>query len=145
VALINLAMPGGAPLSTGVLVLYADAESFTLMTPEGHVFSGWITFSAERDGDAPAAQAQILMRANDPLYELGLFLGGHRQEDRFWQRTLAALAARLGAPDATVETRVVRVDPRRQWSQAKNIWHNAALRTAMYTLTRPLRRGRAGR
>jgi hypothetical protein len=145
VALINLAMPGGAPLSTGVLVLYADAESFTLMTPEGHVFSGWITFSAERDGDAPAAQAQILMRANDPLYELGLFLGGHGQEDRFWQCTLAALAARLGAPDAPVETRVVRVDPRRQWSQAKNIWHNAALRTAMYTLTRPLRRGRAGR
>jgi hypothetical protein len=90
------------------------------------------------------AQAQILMRANDPLYEMGLFLGGHRQEDRFWERTLAALAAHVGG-QGEVATRVVRVDPRRQWSQAKNIWHNAALRTALYTLTRPLRRGRAGR
>ena len=34
------------PLSTGVLVLYADDESFTLMTPQGHVFAGWITFSS---------------------------------------------------------------------------------------------------
>ena len=33
-------------LSTGVMVLYADEESFTLMTPEGHMFAGWITFSA---------------------------------------------------------------------------------------------------
>jgi hypothetical protein len=143
VALINLAMPGGMPLSTGVLVLFADDESFTLMTPEGHVFSGWITFSAERDGAAPVAQAQVLMRANDPLYELGLAFGGHRQEDAFWQQTLAALATRLGAQGATVETRVVRVDPRRQWSQAGNIRHNAAVRTAIWTLTRPLRRGRA--
>ena len=39
-------MPGGLKLSTGVLVLYADDESFTLMTPQGHMFAGWITFSA---------------------------------------------------------------------------------------------------
>ena len=32
-------------LSTGVMVLYADDESFTLMTPQGHMFAGWITFS----------------------------------------------------------------------------------------------------
>src|SRR5262245_17048753 len=35
VAILNLAV-GGLPLSTGVLVLYADDESFTLMTPQGH-------------------------------------------------------------------------------------------------------------
>ena len=35
-------------LSTGVMVLYADEESFTLMTPQGHMFAGWITFSAHR-------------------------------------------------------------------------------------------------
>jgi hypothetical protein len=29
-----------------VLVIYADAESFTFMTPEGHALSAWITFSA---------------------------------------------------------------------------------------------------
>jgi hypothetical protein len=45
-ALLNLAAPGGMPLSTGVVVIYADDESFTFMTPEGHMFSGWITFSA---------------------------------------------------------------------------------------------------
>ncbi|HKS71425.1 MAG TPA: hypothetical protein VJQ45_13460, partial [Ktedonobacterales bacterium] len=40
---------GGMPLSTGVLVLYADDESFTLMTPQGHMFAGWITFSAYQE------------------------------------------------------------------------------------------------
>ena len=50
-------------LSTGVMVLYADEESFTLMTPQGHMFAGWITFSAIEDGDDTVAQAQVLMRA----------------------------------------------------------------------------------
>jgi hypothetical protein len=49
VALINMLIPGdiphGLPLSTGVLVLYADEESFTFMNPQGHMFAGWITFS----------------------------------------------------------------------------------------------------
>ena len=59
-------------LSTGVMVLYSDEESFTLMTPQGHMFAGWITFSAtERDG-ATVAQVQVLMRAADPICELGL-------------------------------------------------------------------------
>src|SRR5689334_7965858 len=35
VALLSLAMPGGVPLSTGMLVLYADEVSFTMMTPQG--------------------------------------------------------------------------------------------------------------
>jgi len=43
VALLNLAVPGGQLLSTGVMVIYADAESFTFMTPEGHMFAAWIT------------------------------------------------------------------------------------------------------
>ena len=47
VALLSLKVAGGMRLSTGVLVLYADDESFTLMTPQGHVLAGWITFSAE--------------------------------------------------------------------------------------------------
>ena len=46
VAGLGLSMPGGLRLSTGVLVMYADEESFTLMTPQGHMFAGWITFSA---------------------------------------------------------------------------------------------------
>ena len=37
----------------------------------------------ERDGET-VAQAQVLMRASDPIFEMGLTLGGHKQEDRFW-------------------------------------------------------------
>ncbi|MGH9304250.1 MAG: hypothetical protein ACRDZ5_07550 [Acidimicrobiales bacterium] len=28
-------------------MLYADERSFTFMTPQGHMFGGWITFSPE--------------------------------------------------------------------------------------------------
>jgi len=81
VALLDLAIGGGVKLSTGVFVLYADEESFTLMTPQGHMFAGWITFSAERPAEATVIRAHVLMRANDPLYELGMTFGGHSKED----------------------------------------------------------------
>ena len=140
VALLDLTLPGRVKLSTGVMVLYADRESFTLMTPEGHMFAGWITFSAsERDGWT-VAQAQVLMRASDPIYELGLTFGGHRQEDRFWQQTLTRLAAALGQADAPVDVSVVCVDRRRQWSRFGNVWQSAAIRSALYTLSTPMRR-----
>ena len=91
VAVIDLSMPGRLKLSTGVLVMYADDESFTLMTPQGHMFAGWITFSAFKQDGVTVAQAQVLMRASDPLYEVGMTLGGHRQEDRHWEHTLRSL------------------------------------------------------
>jgi hypothetical protein len=138
VALLNLSMPGGVRLSTGVLVLYADDVSFTLMTPQGHIFAGWITFSAFEESGCVIAQAQVLMRANDPIYELGLRFGGHRAEDDFWRHTLKSLAAEFGVSEP-VQVVVVRIDPRLQWSQAKNIWHNAAIRTTTYRLTTPIR------
>src|SRR4030095_2127568 len=85
-------------LSTGVLVLYADDESFTLMTPEGHMLAGWITFSAwAADDEVTVVQIQALERTNDPLYELGYVLGGNRLNTRFWVQTgenLARPAAR---------------------------------------------------
>lgn len=138
VALLDLAIGGGVKLSTGVFVLYADEESFTLMTPQGHMFAGWITFSAERDGGATAVQAQVLMRANDPLYELGMTFGGHRKEDVFWAATLTALGTRLGAgPDAEVSTRTVCVDSKRQWHHAGNIWHNSMIRSVFQTAAAP--------
>jgi hypothetical protein len=138
VALLDMTMPGRMKLSTGVMVLYADEESFTLMTPQGHMFAGWITFSAtERDGDT-VAQAQVLMRASDPIYELGLALGGHRQEDRFWQHTLSSLAAQF-EHDGAVDKRVVCVDRKRQWSRWRNVWHSAAIRSTLYTLGAPAR------
>ena len=56
VALLSMTLPGGMKLSTGVMVLYADERSFTLMTPQGHMFAGWITFSAEQAGEEDASR-----------------------------------------------------------------------------------------
>jgi hypothetical protein len=139
VALLDVTLPGHMKLSTGVMVLYADDESFTLMTPQGHMFAGWITFSARRDGDDVVAQAQVLMRASDPIFELGMVLGGHRQEDAFWERTLSRLAAHLGHPDAPTETSVVCVDRRRQWRRWRNVWHSSAIRSTIYMAGTPVR------
>src|SRR5690349_10212859 len=138
VAVLDLTMPGGLKLSTGVLVLYADEESFTLMTPEGHMFAGWITFSAFGDGGVTTAQAHVLMRASDPLYEMGMTLGGHRQEDRHWAHTLRSLAAAFGV-EGEVTTEMVCVDRRRQWGKAGNVRHNAGIRSGMYTAMAPMR------
>jgi hypothetical protein len=136
VALLDVTLPGKMKLSTGVMVLYADDESFTLMTPQGHMFAGWITFSAHADEADTVAQAQVLMRASDPIFELGLALGGHGQEDRFWQRTLARLAQDYGIL-AEIDTQVVCVDKRRQWSKWRNVWHSSAIRSTLYTLGAP--------
>jgi hypothetical protein len=149
VALLDLAIGGGVKLSTGVFVLYADEESFTLMTPQGHMFAGWITFSAERSGPGTVVRTDVLMRANDPLYELAMTFGGHGKEDLFWSQTLTALGARLGAAPAPVGTHTVCVDRRRQWRHAGNVWHNSMLRSVFQTLASPVtaftrRRGRAG-
>ena len=84
------------------------------------------------------AQAQLLIRANDPLYELMMPLGLHRLEDRTWQRTLHNLAARFG--DGQVETRVVCVDPKRQWRRYTNIRHNALIPPRSTRSSRPARR-----
>ncbi|HSL01617.1 MAG TPA: hypothetical protein VK869_14875 [Rubrobacteraceae bacterium] len=143
VALINGDMPGSRWFSTGIMVLYADEDSFTYITPEGHPFSGWITFSAHNEDDGPlVAQAQLLIRANDPLYELLMPLGIHRLENTTWQRTLENLAAHFGA-SGEVETRVVCVDPKRRWSRYGNIRHNAIILSALHAVARRLRRLRA--
>jgi hypothetical protein len=144
VALLNISVGGGVKLSTGILVLYADEESFTFMTPQGHIFASWITFSAAvaEEGGVTVAQVQVLLRANDPLYELAMPLAIHRREDRFWQQTLTNLARHLGVADPAVSTVAVCVDRRRQWSNAGNVWHNAGIRSTLYALGTPLRAGR---
>jgi hypothetical protein len=138
VAALDLSMPGGLKLSTGVLVLYADEESFTLMTPEGHMFAGWITFSSFVEDGETCAQAQVLMRASDPLYELGMTFGGHRQEDAHWVHTLRSLSEHFGV-SAEVDVSAVCVDRKRQWSRARNVWHNAGIRSGMHMATTPWR------
>jgi hypothetical protein len=132
VALLNVAGPGGMKLSTGVRVIYADDESFSFVTPEGHMFAGIITFSAQQEGEKVLVQIQALIRANDPVYEMSFRLGfGHKAEDAFWSQTLLNLAAHFGAT-GTVTQRNVVVDKKVQWSEAKNVWQNAAIRTTVY-------------
>ena len=138
VALLDLAVGGGVKLSTGVFVLYADTESFTLMTPQGHMFAGWITFSAEDAGDGTVVQAQVLMRASDPIYEIGMTLGGHRKEDKFWIATLRALGDRIGVPDAPITAGTSCVDKKRQWRHAGSVWHNSMVRSVLQTIAAPV-------
>ena len=135
VALLNLDVGAHQTLSTGILVIYADEESFTFMTPEGHMFAGWITFSAFREATATVVQVEVLFRANDPLYELMGFFVGHK-EDAFWVATLHNLGAHLGLEGQATQMRTC-VDGRRLWRNAKNVRHNAALRTGFYTMTHP--------
>jgi hypothetical protein len=143
VGLINFVIPGnspvGLPLSTGVLVIYADEESFTFMNPQGHMFAGWITFSAYGDDDGcTVAQVQMQVRANDLPYEIGFRLGATRTESKMWQRVLAELAAYYGVTEP-VQVELVCIDPRLQWSQFWNIWQNAAIRTFLYRMLTPVR------
>ena len=128
-----------APASeVSILSAGADDESFTLMTPQGHVFAGWITFSAYQEDNCTVAQASMLIRADDPIYEIAMRLGGHKAENKFWIHTLTALAAHFQV-DAEVEASVICLDKKVQWSGAKNIWQNAGLRTMIYTMGAPLR------
>jgi hypothetical protein len=141
VALLDVAPLPGAPvrMSTGVLVIYADDESFTFMTPEGHTLSAWITFSAHRDGDVTVAQVQALERPSDPFDELVFMLGGSRQIDKFWQATLRNLATAVGVAVPVVESQAVCIDKKRQWRYWRNVRNSATVRVARRTLTAPVR------
>ena len=139
VAVLDLEMPGGARLATGIFVLYADDETFTLMTPHGHMFAGWITFSAFARADGIVARAEIVMRASDPAFEVGLESFGHRRENRFWEQTMRNLARHFGSTGEP-ETRVVLLDRRRQWKYARNLWHNSAIRSVLHLGLAPIRR-----
>lgn len=142
VALLDIAPVPGSPvkLSTGVMVIYADDESFTFMTPEGHALSAWITFSAHRDGDVTIAQAQALERPADPFDELAYVLGGNKLNDRFWRETLTNLARHAGVGEPVVETNVVCVDRQRQWRYWRNVRNSATVRSIRRTLTAPVRK-----
>ena len=130
--------PSVPVVSTGVMVIYSDDESFSFMTPEGHPFAAMITFSSFEEGETTMARVQALLRAYDPLAELIFRFGGSKQEDRFWEHTLRSVADHFGV-EGEVHMRAVRVDPRLQWSEAKNIVKNAGFRTIWYHVTRPVR------
>ena len=131
-------VPVAPALHTGVLVIYADDESFSFMSPEGHPFAGPLTFSAFADPDGvTTVQVQEFTRASDPLYELMMHTPvlGDRFQNEIWRSTLRNVAKHFGV-DAPVEQKIVVVDRRWQWRYARNIWQNAAIRS---TLTAPVR------
>jgi hypothetical protein len=137
-------MPGPAvsamtEVESGVLIIYADDVSFTVMTPEGFPVSGWNTFSVYEDDGVLVAQVQGLERANDPIYEFGYrFLGGEKQQDKTWSHVLRSLAEYHGV-QAEVELKKELIDPRLQWANAGNVWQNAAIRTLLFNMNAPVR------
>lgn len=144
IVLINASLPGipgGMPVSTGVLILYADEFMFSVMTPEGHPEAGFNTFSAYEEGGVTTCQIQSLARANDPIYELGFrLMGGSKQQEKIWRHVLAQLSSHFGVSDPQITLDKVCVDTRLQWREAKNIWHNAVIRTTLSLPGRLLRR-----
>jgi hypothetical protein len=139
VGVINTNAPGNLTLlSTGIYVIYADEISFSFITPQGHPWAGLVTFSSDEDDDATNAQVQVLVRANDPIYEIGMRMGMSKAEDGFWLSTLTNLAAHFNATGSPVCTASM-VDRKVQWGEWKNILHNAGLRTALYTAGAPIR------
>jgi hypothetical protein len=131
--------PNIMPVASGVVVLYADDISFTVMTPEGFPESGWNTFSVYEEDGCVVAQVQSLCRATDPLYEFYFrFLGSSDQQEKTWRHVLTTLASHLGASDQVTISKTC-IDPKVQWSQVKNILKSAAIRTVLYKVTSPIR------
>ena len=103
------------------------------MTPEGHPWAAIITFSAhEGDDGATVARIHLLVRANDPLYEMSFKLYTSKLEDKIWNHTLTQVAAHFGVAEPRIESSVVLIDRRRQWNQVSNLWKNSAVRTLLH-------------
>jgi hypothetical protein len=132
-------MPSVLPVATGVMVLYADDESFTVMCPEGHPLSGWNTFSAYEEDGTVIAMVQEQSRASDPFYEFFFrVFGSSNQQDKIWIHVLTTLAGYFNIhEEVTVKKSLL--DPGVRWSGARNIWNNAAIRTVFYVLAAPIR------
>jgi len=131
--------PGAIPVATGMMVLYVDDTSITLMTPEGHPESGWNTFSVFEEDGVSIAQVQSFGRSADPIYEFGYkLLGGEHLQEQTWSYVLLALAAYYGIL-GQVSMYKTCLDPKYQWKEARQVWKNASVRTIFYYLGAPLR------
>jgi hypothetical protein len=139
VAEIELVMPGGTALSTGVRLIRSNDQEFTLLAPPGHVFCGWTNFSSFAENGKTVAQVEVLMRASDPLFEIGLMLFGHRQENQFWLKVLENLGRFLGSESVPTQS-VKCLDRRFRFRNASNIRYNAVLRNGPHLPGRGLRR-----
>jgi hypothetical protein len=128
----------GMPVYTGVMVLYSDDVSFTVMTAEGLPEAGWNTFSAYEEDGATVVQIQSLARASDPIYEVGFRLFGSTAQEKIWAHVLTSIAERFGVRER-VRLEKDRVDPKLQWYRVGNLWHNAGLRSVLYTVAAQIR------
>ena len=76
------------------------------------------------------ARIHLLVRANDPLYEVSFKIFTSRLEDKIWNHTLTQLAGHFDSHEQ-VYIEVNLVDRKRQWSQFGNIWKNSGVRTLL--------------
>jgi hypothetical protein len=130
IVLIDSSTPGG-PVSTGVMVLYADERSFTFNTPQGHPECGFVSFSGHDDSAGPIVQILGLARAGDPIYEAAFRLVGSKIQTRIWTHVLTSLAVHLGVPaDITFDQECL--DSRLRWSHIGNLYYNAQIRTLIH-------------
>lgn len=121
---------GPTKVTSGVRVIYADDTSWSYMTPEGHPWAAIITFSAHEGESGTVVRIDLLVRANDPLYDVSFRVYTSRLEDKIWTHTLSQLANHFGSAEP-VEMQAVLVDKKRQWNQFGNIWKNSAIRTLL--------------
>ena len=132
VVLINAMTPAG-PLYTGVLVLHANDESFTFITPQGHPEAGWVSFDAYEDDGVTIVRVQGFARASDPLYELAFELMGSRRQESIWRYVLLSLGRHFGIRGyVSMEKSCVGDDY--QWERAGNLRYNAQIRSLGYFL-----------
>jgi hypothetical protein len=63
--------------------------------------------------------------------DLAFRFGGAKQEDQFWHGTLLNLAKHLGV-QGEIEQQNTLIDPCIQWSEFRNLWYSAAIRSFLY-------------
>jgi hypothetical protein len=129
VALVQSQVAGGLTLSTGLVVVQDNPQSFSLLTAKGHVFTGKITFLGRKVANGTVAEVRLLARSADPLVELAMLTIGHEMEDEFWETTLTNLARYFGT-QSRVQGKAVCLNPDIHWGRASNLLYNPLWRTA---------------
>lgn len=138
IVLIDSRTPGGV-VSTGVLVLYADDTSFSLMTPQGHPEAGWVTFSARQNKQSIEVKIRGVASASDPFFEMAFRIAGSKLQESIWTHVLSSLARHLEVDDNVTKKKFI-IDSRLNWANAGNLWYNAQLRSLPYNITYYLRK-----
>src|SRR4051812_30851101 len=64
---------------------------------------------------------------------------GFWPEGNAFYGSLTGIAAGGNRAPQQVDTQVVCVDKKRQWSRWRNVWHSSAIRSTLYMLGAPLR------